>query len=124
MKTFFFIFSLFLVGNPLSAKPLPQAIKCYSAGANSEDIKKYMSCFTSKAEILDVSRTLKGSAAIKSWAKREVIPNGKTFRHRKILEQKAGYAKTEVKWLSWVVHYYYWWDKNGKITKMSLQYRN
>lgn len=53
---------------------------------------------------------------------REVIPNGDTFRHRDIFEQSEGYAKTEVNWLSWVVHYSYWWDAEGKIAKMSLQY--
>lgn len=29
-----------------------------------------------------------------------------------------GYAKTEVKWLSWVVHHSYWWNADGKIIKM------
>ena len=55
---------------------------------------------------------------------RGVISNGETFRHRKILKQKPEYAKTEVNWLSWVVHYTYWWDDDGKITRMSLQYAN
>ncbi len=33
-----------------------------------------------------------------------------------------GYAKTEVNWLSWIVHYSYWWNEERKITRMSLQY--
>ena len=33
-----------------------------------------------------------------------------------------GYSKTEVNWLNWVVHDSCWWDKSGKITRMSLQY--
>ena len=31
------------------------------------------------------------------------------------------YAKTEVNWLSWVVHYHYGWREDGKIRRMSLQ---
>ena len=71
-----------------------------------------------------VNRTIEGYQPIKTWAVREVMPHGKSFKHRKILAQSKGYAKTEVKWLSWVVHYYYWWDSQGKISKMSLQYAN
>lgn len=67
---------------------------------------------------------LGGYGAIRAWAVRGVISNGETFRHRKILKQKPGFAKTEVNWLSWVVHYTYWWDDDGKITRMSLQYAN
>ncbi|MBF2759352.1 MAG: hypothetical protein ISN28_03660, partial [Ectothiorhodospiraceae bacterium AqS1] len=63
-----------------------------------------------------------GHEAIRAWAVREVIGSGQTFRHRKILESSEGYAKTEVNWLTWVVHYSYWWDEDGKITRMSLQY--
>ena len=104
------------------ASDLPEAIQCYQKATNLEDIEKYMACFTANPTMIDVSRTIKGYSAIKEWALNEVIPHGKTFKHRKILEQKKGYAKTEVKWLTWVVHYHYWWDKKGKIVKMSLQY--
>ena len=83
-----------------------------------------MSCFTDDAEMINVSRTFRGREAIRSWALREVIPAGDTFNHREILERDDGYAKTEVNWLSWIVHYSYWWDESGKITRMSLQYAN
>lgn len=106
------------------AKPLPVAIECYQEATNSEDINNYTSCFTSDAVMIDVSRTFKGLASIEKWALNEVIPQGKSFRHRKILEQNERYAKTEVKWMSWVAHYFYWWNEEGKITKMSLQYAN
>ena len=81
-----------------------------------------MACFAGDAEMIDVSRTITGQEAIRVWAMRKVIRSGDTFRHRKILEGSDGYARTEVNWLSWVVHYSYWWDADGKITKMSLQY--
>ena len=55
--------------------------------------------------MIDVSRIFKGQDAIQAWAEREVIPRDETFRHREILERSEGYAKTEVNWLSWVVHY-------------------
>lgn len=103
---------------------LPRAVSCYQESSNAKDIDAYMACFTADAEMIDVSRTFTGQDTIRAWALREVIPNGDTFGHRKILEQSEGYAKTEVNWLSWVVHYSYWWDGTGKITRMSLQYAN
>ena len=72
--------------------------------------------------MIDVSREISGRDAIRAWALREVIPSGQTFRHLEILESEPGYAKTLVKWLTWEVHYSYWWGADGKITKMSLQY--
>ncbi len=112
------------LGGPAQAQELPAAIACYQSSANAKDIDAYMACFTQDAEMIDVSRTFTGQEAIRAWADREVIPGGDSFRHRKILEQSDGYAKTEVNWLSWVVHYSYWWNADGKIAKMSLQYAN
>ena len=108
----------------LMAAELPTAIQCYQQATNSKSIDAYMNCFTADPVMIDVSRTITGRAAIKRWALAEVIPNGTTFQHRKIIESKPGFAKTEVKWMRWVVHYSYWWDQSGKITKMSLQYRD
>lgn len=113
---------LALLASPVLAEDLPPAIDCYQSSANAKDIDAYMACFTEDAEIIDVSQTFTGQEDIRAWAAREVIPGGDTFRHREILEQAEGYAKTEVNWLSWVVHYSYWWDAEGTITKMSLQY--
>jgi len=109
-------------GTGVLAQPLPTAIACYQAATNAEDIDAYMACFTDDALMIDVSREFGGQEKIRAWALREVIPHGDSFAHRKILESRDGYAKTEVKWLSWVVHYSYWWNGDGKITKMSLQY--
>ncbi len=114
--------ALAFLSQPALAEDLPQAITCYQNSTQSEDINAYMACFTQDAEMIDVSRTFNGTEAIRAWALREVISSGDTFAHRKILEQAEGYAKSEVNWLSWVVHYSYWWNDEGKITKMSLQY--
>lgn len=103
---------------------LPIAIQCYRDNTNANDIDGYMSCFADDAVMIDVTRTFTGKDDIRAWAIREVMGNGETFAHRKILEASDGYAKTEVNWLSWVVHYSYWWSSDGKITKMSLQYAN
>lgn len=104
------------------AETLPDAIPCYERATNAKDIDAYINCFAEDAVMVDVSRTFEGREAIRSWAMREVIGSGETFRHRSILEATDGYAKTEVGWLNWVVHYSYWWDADGKITRMSLQY--
>jgi hypothetical protein len=114
--------ALVVLAAPVQAGDLPAAIACYQSAANARNIDAYLACFTEQAEMIDVSRSFTGQDAIRAWALREVIPGGDTFRHRKILEQSEGYAKTEVNWLSWVVHYSYWWDGQGKITRMSLQY--
>ena len=103
---------------------LPTAIACYQESTNSKDIDAYMACFTDDAEMIDVSRSFVGQDAIRAWAEREVIKKGEAFQHRAILESSQGYAKTEVQWMAWVVHYFYWWNTDGKITKMSLQYAN
>lgn len=114
--------ALAILPQPAFAEELPKPISCYQDGTNAKDIEAYMSCFAADAEMIDVSRTFACQDAIRDWALREVISNGKTFRHREILEQGPGYAKTEVIWLSRVVHYTYWWNDDGKITRMSLQY--
>ena len=120
------LLALVLLAQPLQAAELPAAIACYRDGANARDIDAYidayMACFAADAEMIDVSRTFAGHDAIRAWALREAIPHGDTFRHRRILETSEGFAKTEVKWLSWAVHYSYRWDKSGKIVRMSLQY--
>ena len=111
-------------GTSHAQSDLPGAIECYRDATNAKDIDRYMACFTPNAVMIDVGRTINDADAIRSWAAREVIPHGERFAHRAILERTAGYAKTEVKWLSWVVHYFYWWDEQERITKMSLQYAN
>ena len=121
MLKYLFVF-LTLTSPAYAEDALPTAIDCYQTSTNTKDIDAYMACFTEDAEMIDVSRTFTGHDAIRSWALREVISSGDKFKHRKILESKEGYAKTEVNWLSWVVHYSYWWNEDGKITRMSLQY--
>lgn len=116
------LMALAILAQPALAEDLPTAINCYETGANAKDIDAYMACFNEDAEMIDVSRRFQGQDAIRAWAQREVIPGGDTFKHREILEAEDGYAKTEVNWLSWIVHYSYWWNAEGKITRMSLQY--
>ena len=115
-----FIAAIFVT--PAWGESLPAAINCYQESTQSKDIDAYMACFVDNPTIIDVSRTLVGKKTIRQWAIREVMPQGDSFRHLEILEQESNYAKTYVKWMVWQVHYYYWWDDSGKITKMSLQY--
>ena len=92
------LLALAMLSQPAFAGDLPKPISCYQDCANAKDIEAYMSCFAADAEMIDVSRTFAGQDAIRAWALREVISSGETFRHRKILEQGFGYAKTEVNW--------------------------
>ncbi|WP_375749101.1 hypothetical protein [Vibrio sp. HN007] len=113
---------LLLLAGSAVAQPLPTAIDCYQNSTQSRDIDAYMACFTEDAVMVDVSRTFKGKEAIRRWALNEVIPSGDSFSHKEILDSAPDYAKTLVKWSAWRAHYYYWWNDEGKITKMSLQY--
>ncbi|WED23019.1 nuclear transport factor 2 family protein [Vibrio sp. JC009] len=122
MKWFISTLLLGLLSLPAVAKPLPEAIQCYQAATQARNIDDYMNCFAEDAIMLDVNRTFTGKSKIKRWALNEVMPSGDSFSHKEILEQKSGFAKTLVKWSAWEAHYYYWWNTQGKITKMSLQY--
>ena len=106
----------------LHAEELPVPLRCYQQNTQAEDIEGYMSCFTDDAVMIDVGRTITGKKAIRSWAQREVIPNGDTFEVKQVLDFSPGYYKTSVQWMSWVVHYHFWYDERGRIRKMSLQY--
>ena len=118
----YLLLALFISSGAAYAQPLPTAIDCYQNSTQTEDIDAYMSCFVEDAVMTDVSRNFEGKTAIKRWALNEVIPYGESFSHIRILEQNDSYAKTEVAWSSWTAHYHYWWDNEGKITRMSLQY--
>ena len=124
MRALIYLATLTLNTTAFAEEQLPAAIGCYQKSTNAQDIDAYIACFTDDAVMIDVSRTFEGQDAIRTWAEREVIKGGQSFQHRKILEVGNGYAKTEVNWASWVAHYHYWWDQNGKIIKMSLQYAN
>lgn len=117
-----FLAGLVTLAIPTWADDLPAAISCYQTATNSQDIEAYLACFTDDAVMIDVNREFVGHDAIRVWAEREVMPGGQSFKHLQILEYKDGYAKTEVNWASLVLHYHYWWNGEGKITKMSLQY--
>jgi hypothetical protein len=110
--------------NILMAEELPKPLACYQEYTQGEDIEAYLSCFADDAVMIDVKRSFQGREAIRRWAQREVIPHGSTFETIEILSEGPGYYKTLVKWLSWRVHYHYWFDDRGRIVKMSLQYRD
>lgn len=109
---------------PEGGSELPKAIEAYQLGAQSEDIEQYMEAFADDISILDVRREIIGRDNVRRWALNEVVNNGSTFNHIEIIEQMGRYAQTEVNWLSFRAHYYYWWNEEGQITHMSLQYTN
>lgn len=114
--------TLTLLSTSAMAADLPVAIDCYQTATQSKNIDAYMACFADDVEMVDVNRTFTGKDALRQWALREVIPYGDQFTHLQILTDDKNTAKTLVQWMSWKAHYYYWWNKDGKISKMSLQY--
>lgn len=120
--------ALTLLSTSAMATDLPVAIDCYQTATNAENIDDYMSCFADNAEMIDVTRTFVGADKIRPWAVAEVMPHGKTFEYLETLpadevnQGDTNSAKTLVQWWQWKAHYYFWWNDDGKITKMSLQY--
>jgi hypothetical protein len=124
-KGWLIILLFFILGSSfLIAEELPIPLACYKKYTQARDIDGYISCFDKEAVMIDVSKTFTGKEEVRRWASREVIPNSNTFDFIEILDEVPGYFKTYVNWMSWKVHYHYWYNENGKITKMSLQYSN
>ncbi|TYB52968.1 nuclear transport factor 2 family protein [Nonomuraea sp. PA05] len=133
---------LFLVvscGSPAAAPPSPtvsvpgtagpiagvdRAAQAYVDAVNAGDLDALVASFAPGAEIVDVSRSIKGHDAIRRWADTEVI--GGTLRVLSIAGRRADGQKLLVHWApggsgGWRAHYDFTVG-NGRIVKADLQY--
>ncbi|MEM7126826.1 MAG: nuclear transport factor 2 family protein [Chloroflexota bacterium] len=103
---------------------VPAAPQCYIDAVNAEDLETLTSCFTDDAVIIDVSRSIDGVEAIRTWVDREVI--GGTLEVLETVEESDSSVKYLVIFApggtgGFRAHYEFTYA-DGLITGMDLQY--
>ncbi|MFC5832702.1 nuclear transport factor 2 family protein [Nonomuraea insulae] len=98
--------------------------RAYVDAVNARDLDALVSAFAPDAEIIDVSRSIRGHDAIREWAGDEVI--GGTLRVVSIAEDRADGQKLLVHWApagsdGWRAHYDFTVG-GGRIVRADLQY--
>lgn len=100
------------------------AVQRYVDAVNAGDLDALVASFAPDAEIVDVSRSIRGSDAIRVWAGREVI--GGTLRVLEIVEPRRDGQKLLVQWSpggtgGWRAHYDFT-VADDRIVRADLQY--
>ncbi|MEV4174344.1 nuclear transport factor 2 family protein [Nonomuraea sp. NPDC049709] len=100
------------------------AARAYVDAVNARDLDALVAAFASDAEIVDVSRSIRGHDAIREWAGNEVI--GGTLRVVSIAENRADGQKLLVHWApagsgGWRAHYDFT-VRDGRVVRADLQY--
>ncbi|MEV1177958.1 nuclear transport factor 2 family protein [Nonomuraea sp. NPDC049784] len=101
-----------------------QAAQAYVDAVNARDLDALVTAFAPDAEIVDVTRGIRGHDAIRAWADNEVI--GGTLRVVSIVERRADGQKLLVHWApegsdGWRAHYDFT-VAGGRIVRADLQY--
>lgn len=99
------------------------AVMCYVDAVNAEDLDALVGCFAPDGLIVDVSREISGSDAIRTWADREVI--GGTLEVLEVEATDVG-QRLLVHWApagsdGWRA-YYTFEVRDGLIVSADLQY--
>ncbi|AQZ60729.1 hypothetical protein BKM31_03685 [[Actinomadura] parvosata subsp. kistnae] len=100
------------------------AARAYVDAVNAGDLDALVAAFAPEAEIIDVTRSIKGHDAIRTWADNEVI--GGTLRVLAIAERRPDGQKLLVHWApggsgGWRAHYDFTLA-GGRIVRADLQY--
>lgn len=100
------------------------AAQAYVDAVNARDLDALVVSFAPDAEIIDVSRSIKGHDAIRRWADGEVI--GGTLRVLSIAGRRGDGQKLLVHWApggsgGWEAHYDFTVG-GGRIVRVDLQY--
>ncbi|GAA2113721.1 hypothetical protein GCM10009780_70670 [Actinomadura alba] len=108
---------------PDAAVDVAAAGRAYVDAVNEEDLAGLAEAFTTDAEIVDVSRSIRGRAAIRDWAAAEVI--GGRLRVLRITPMPGG-QDLLVHWApsgsaGWRAHYRFTY-RDGAIARADLQY--
>ncbi|MFC4117629.1 nuclear transport factor 2 family protein [Nonomuraea zeae] len=114
-------------GAPPASSPsvaVAAAARAYVDAVNARDLDALAAAFAPDAEIIDVSRSIRGHEAIRAWAEREVI--GGALRVISIAENRSDGQKLLVHWApegsdGWRAHYDFTVG-DGRIVKVDLQY--
>ncbi|XVQ08523.1 nuclear transport factor 2 family protein [Spirillospora sp. CA-255316] len=110
-------------GSPAVAGVDP-AIGAYVAAVGARDLDALAAAFAPDARVVDVSRTISGRAAIRAWARAEVI--GGALRVLSVMERRPDGQRLLVHWApsgspGWRAHYDFTVAR-GLITGADLQY--
>jgi ketosteroid isomerase-like protein len=100
------------------------AARAYVDAVNRQDLDGLVDAFHPDARIVDVSRTIAGREAIRSWARAEVI--GGSLSVVRIVERRPDGQKLLVRWApagssGWLAHYDFTVTAN-RISLADLQY--
>lgn len=102
----------------------PQEARNYIDAININSLDNLVASFASNGTVVDVSRNITGSAAIRTWANKEVM--GGSLRVLEINQQTNGYVRLLVHWAprgssGWRAWYSFTYA-NGRFTIADLQY--
>ncbi|MGN9843336.1 nuclear transport factor 2 family protein [Nonomuraea sp. H19] len=110
--------------SPSAAAGVVAAARAYVEAVNARDLNALVAAFAPDAEIVDVTRGIRGHDAIREWAGNEVI--GGTLRVVSVAENRPDGQKLLVHWApagsdGWRAHYDFT-VAGGRIVKADLQY--
>jgi hypothetical protein len=113
-----------ITNNDPTLNQVPLAARLYINAVNQNNLDSLVSSFATNGQILDVSRTIAGQAAIRTWARNEVM--GGTLRVIEINQQRPGHVRLLVHWAprgsaGWRAWYTFSYE-NNRITLADLQY--
>jgi hypothetical protein len=123
-KLMIFWLMLLTLTSSLAQSNLPAPAKCYFETIEAKNLDAFVNCFATDAVILDVSREIKGRAAIRTWAKNEVVGGQYTLLESKITKDgvsvllrfaPSGYPNGFRARYEFML-------RDGKIVSMNLQY--
>ncbi|HEX6461756.1 MAG TPA: nuclear transport factor 2 family protein [Candidatus Saccharimonadales bacterium] len=110
--------------NPEPTTTIDPAAQAYFDAVNSRNLDAAVQAFATDAEVIDVSRSIKGEAAIRNWANNEVI--GGTYKIISMTQYDAGQdilIEFTPPGASSGFRASYKFDiSNGKIQRANLQY--
>nr|WP_272954954.1 nuclear transport factor 2 family protein [Kribbella shirazensis] len=100
------------------------AVRTYVDAVNRQDLDGLVNAFRPDGRIVDVSRTIAGRDAIRTWARNEVI--GGSLHVVRIVERRPDGQKLLVRWApagsnGWLAHYDFTVAGN-QISSADLQY--
>jgi hypothetical protein len=100
------------------------AVRAYVDAVGRRDLDGLVNSFHADGRIVDVSRTISGQEAIRTWARNEVI--GGTLEVLEVVEQRADGQKLLVRFApagsdGWRAHYDFT-IRSNRISEANLQY--
>ena len=109
----------------IAPESIAAPVRCYFDAAGKNNLKAMRACFLDGAVIIDVSRKIEGIEVISRWARNEVF--GGHYTILQIVMEEKNALKLLIRFApqghsqGFKAHYTFEF-KDGKISKMDLQY--